>query len=362
MMLGHLTHTKDIPHEMPEHGSSAISMLQDFHNLRQGLPSPVSASLKHDGGSSIHVGHDRHGVWVSDKHRIARGIQARTPEEVKQHFGQHPEYAEALTHVLNHGHEVVPRGKHLQGDLLFTPGDKNAKQIAGTTAYTPNRITYKAKTKAPVGVAFHTEVTKGVAHSPTEAPKSSPNIFVPQHEFTPDPKSYSEKDRQAVNAHLSAAKELMNGHTRAHLTGSHIQNFTIYNNRATRRDEEASVPGYIKHLHTEGQKAAAKLSTEIGKKRKLEHYNGLIQHVRDNAHHFNTSLKIRNHLEAATNHLLQGVSHPDLSTKIDGKTSPGEGLVLGYKDSEGRTRPTAKLVPRSVTHALGNNPRFPRPE
>ena len=50
--LGHLTHVKDIPHEAPHHAQTAVDLIRGFHNLRQGQPSKISASLKHDGGAS----------------------------------------------------------------------------------------------------------------------------------------------------------------------------------------------------------------------------------------------------------------------------------------------------------------------
>ena len=74
-MLGHLTHTKDLPHEAPQHGHTAIDLIHNFHKMRQGQSSNVGASLKTDGGASVHVMHDAKGVGVSDKHRIARGVE-----------------------------------------------------------------------------------------------------------------------------------------------------------------------------------------------------------------------------------------------------------------------------------------------
>ena len=120
-MLGHLTHTKDLPHEDPTHGRLALDLLRQFHKKRMGKPNSVGASLKSDGGSSVHVIHDEAGVGVSDKHRMARGVVARTPEEIDKHFGHQPEYAESLKHLLKHGHEFVNKGHHIQGDLLHTP-------------------------------------------------------------------------------------------------------------------------------------------------------------------------------------------------------------------------------------------------
>jgi hypothetical protein len=365
-MLGHLTHTKDLPHEAPQHTKTSIDLLHQFHQLRQGKKSTVGASLKTDGGASIHIIHDEHGVGVSDKHRMARGVIARTPAEIDQHFGHAPGYAASLKHVLAHGASLVNKGHHVQGDLLHTP-DSPAKKTTKGASMTPNRITYHAQTKAPLGVALHTEVTKGVAHGLTpQAVKSTPHIFTPTHEYHADPATYSHEDRAAVEHHLGAAKALLKGHTTAHLTPEHIGDgktaghFTTYLNRTTRRGETASVEGYKKHLAGERDKAASKLKTPAAQMRVHQRFNDTIAHVDQHAEHFNRSLQIRHHLGQATEHLLKGVAHPDMETSIDGKKSQGEGIVLQKKDSEGRMRPVSKLVPVKVSNAILNNPRFGR--
>ena len=66
-------------------------------------------------------------------------------------------------------------------------------------------------------------------------------------------------------------------------------------------------------------------------------------------------MDIHHHLEQATEHVLKGVHHPDMETSIDGKKSAGEGVVL-----QKGGRPVAKLVPRKVSTAILNNPRFGR--
>ena len=77
--LGHLTHTKDIPHEDPTKAKESIKLLKAFHNIRQGKASGgIQATLKTDGGASIHIIHDDKGIGVSDKHRFKRGVIART--------------------------------------------------------------------------------------------------------------------------------------------------------------------------------------------------------------------------------------------------------------------------------------------
>ena len=357
-MLGHLTHTKDLPHEDSRYGNAAINLIHQFHKLRKGEKSEVSASLKTDGGSSVHVIHDAKGVGVSDKHRIARGVIARTPAEVDQHFGHQPQYAHALKHLLKHGHEIVSKGHHIQGDLLHTPKDETTKQTKDTTTTTPNRITYKAKTKAPIGLAIHTEITKGIAHAPSKgAVKKSNNVFVPSYSFSHKDHPYTAEDQAHVEHHLTAAKKLMDTHSTHHLTPEHTNNFTIYLNRTTRRGEAPSIAGYKKHLAGEGEKAAGKLKTAVGKEKAMSKFNALSSHVDAHKQHFQRSLDIRHHLGQATEHVLKGVTHPDMETSIDGKKSPGEGIVF-QKKHNGKLRPVSKLVPVKVSNAILNNPRF----
>jgi hypothetical protein len=362
-MLGHLTHTKDLPHEAPQHAHMAIDLLKQFHKKRLGKSSTVGASLKTDGGASVHVIHDNKGIGVSDKHRMARGVVARTPEEVDHHFGHQPEYAKSLKHLLKHGHEFVNKGHHVQGDLLHTPESPGTKSGEHTHT-TPNRITYKAKTKAPMGIAVHTEVSHGVAHAVSKgALKKSKNVFVPEHEYHAHPSTYSKDDKEATEHHINAAEALLKNHKTHHLTPEHIDtkkggHFTTYLNRTTRRGETASIEGYKKHLDDEGEKASSKLKTEAGKTKARTKFDSLKSHVDKNSSHFQRSLDIRHHLGQATEHVLKGVEHPDMHTSIDGKKSQGEGIVLQKKDKLGKMRPVSKLVPVKVSNAILNNPRF----
>ena len=126
----------------------------------------------------------------------------------------------------------------------------------------------------------------------------------------------------------------------------------------TRRGETASVEGYKAHLKSEGEKAAGKLKTAAGQEKTRAKFAGHIAHVDQNKEHFQRSLDIRHHLGQATEHVLKGVSHPDMETSIDGKKSQGEGIVLQKKDKAGKMRPVSKLVPVKVSNAILNNPRF----
>ena len=363
-LLEHLTHTKDIPHEAPSHVHTAIDLIRQFHHLRQGHPSTVSASLKHDGGASVHIIHDKDGrVGVTDKHRLDRGIVAYSDEDVDKHFGKHPDYAAALKNLRNHGHEVVTRGHHVQGDILWSHGD-SSKREGNKVSYTPNRITYHAKSSAPVGIAIHTEVKNGVAQALSKkATKSSKNVFVPREDFNPSEHEYSSKDKKAVEHHLSQAEKLAENHTTDHLTPEHIApgkgHFTIYHNRVARGHMKPTVEGYISYLRSRGATEAEKKKTQVGKQRTIDQFESMAKHVEQNAEHFHRSIQIRQHLQAATDHALNGIEHPDLQTTVDGKKSMGEGVVLRRKDNLGRSRPVAKLVHSDIQHALGNNPRFP---
>ena len=352
--LGHLTHTKDIPHEDTKKGQEAINLLRDFHNIRQGKPSgDTKATLKVDGGASVHVIHDNKGVGVSDKHRFKRGVIARTPKEVDQHFGHAPTYAAALKHLLKHGKDFVNKGHHVQGDLLFSPAEEVKKEGEHTSA-TPNAITYKSKTKAPVGIAVHTEVKKGVAQALSKgALKHSDKVFVPKHEYHADPATYSKEHKAATEHHLNMAQQLLDNHTTEHLTPEHSKHFVTYLNGTTRQNTKPSVNGFKAHLNKIKEKEVSKLKTPVGQMRKEQHYNSLLKHIDDNKENFQRSLEIRHHLGQATEHLLKNIHHPDMETSIEGKKSPGEGIVL-----QKNNRPVSKLVPQKVSHKILTNTRF----
>ena len=354
-LLSHLTHTKDLPHEDPSLAHHAIDLLKEFHKKRMGHPNSIGASLKTDGGASVIVGHDKQGPFVSDKHRHKRGVVARTPEEVDTHFGHQPAYATQLKQVLDHAPNFVNKGHTVQGDLLHTKRDK--KEKGGVT---PNRITYKLpKSKAKLGIAVHTEITKDVAHGLTNsALKEDPDTFVPEHKYTQRPTSYKDGDRAAVEHHLKKASEMMETHTSEHLTPEHIAHFTTYLNRTTRNGIQATVDGYKKHLAGEGAKLVAKLKTAGARQSKTAVFAAHAAHVDQHAPAFRRSLDIRHHLGQATEHVLHGIEHPDMQTSIDGKPSPGEGIVIHKKDENGKMRPVSKLVPIKVSNAILNNPRF----
>jgi hypothetical protein len=359
-LLGHLTHTKDIPHEAPSHVHTAIDLIRQFHHLRQGHSITVSASLKHDGGASVHIIHDKDGrVGVTDKHRLDRGIVAYSDEDVDKHFGKHPDYAAALKNLRNHGHEVVTRGHHVQGDILWSHGD-SSKREGNKVSYTPNRITYHAKSSAPIGIAIHTEVKNGVAQALSKkATKSSKNIFVPREDFNPSEHEYSSKDKKAVEHHLSQAEKLAENHTTVHLTPEHIEHLTIYHNRVARGHRKPTVEGYATYLRSRGATEAEKKKSSAGQQKVRDKFESMAKHVEANSDHFHRSIQIRQHLQAATDHALNGIEHPDLQTTVDDKKSKGEGVVLRRKDNLGRVRPVAKLVHSDIQYALGNNPRFP---
>lgn len=357
-LLGHLTHTRDLPHEDPQHAQTAIDLLQQFHNLRSGSPSTITSSYKHDGGSSIHIINQNGRIGVSDKHRFARGVIARSQQEIDKHFGHIPEYASALKHIFEYGKNIVGRNRHVQGDMLWTPNDTH-REMGGMTTYTANRITGKVRSKAPVGLAIHTEITDGVAHVPTKgAVHRHPSVFIPQNDFKPDPHNYDLESRNAVQHHLQAAKELLSNHDSSHLTPEHIKHLTSYMNRTLREGKEPSLKGYLKHLQQTQQVEVGKRKSPVGQQRIAGFYNGMMQHVKDNTDAFQQTFQLRNHLSQATEALLKNLRHPDIETSIDGIASPGEGVVLAMKDKQGRSRPVSKLVSRPVSQKILNNPRF----
>lgn len=352
--LGHLSHVKDIPHEDPSKTKESIELLKGFHQHKMGKGNKVTGQLKVDGGASVVIGHDDEGTFVSDKHRHKGGTVARTHEEVDKVFGKHPQYAEQLKNVLDHAHKFVKPGHTIQGDLMFTEHDKSK-------SVTPNRITYGVQHGAKIGLAAHTEITNGVAHAITpDAIERHKDVFTPQSEYKPNPSSYRPEDQKAAEQHISAAEKLIADHTTEHLTPDHVKHFTSYVGRSSKEGKAPTVEGYKKFLSETGAKEAKQLKTVEGQKRKIASFQQLSDHVGANAEHFQRTIDIRHHLGAASEAMLKDVHHPDMTTKIDNKFSPGEGIVLLKKNQIGVNRPVAKLVPETVSHAIRNNPRFAR--
>lgn len=361
-LLSHLTHAKDLPHELPgpghEHG---VNLIHEFHKLRTGQPTSIVATHKVDGGASVVVGHDKEGTFVSDKHRHARGVVARNEEDIDKHFGHAPSYAASMKHVLAHAHHIVNPGHTVQGDLLFTEHDKGIRKGGSVTAHA-NRIQYGIKTPAKMGIAVHTQITDGIAHKPSKGAISHhPEVFKPNLDFDPGKHAYAQKDRKATEMHLQKAKELISKNPdHSHLTEEHQTHFTTYMNRSTRKGTTPSVEGYKAHLEEEGVKKAGTVKTEAAKATHLNKFKSMAEHVEKNRGAFENTLAINHHLSQATEHVLKGIKHTDMTTKIDNKPSDTEGIVLVKRDEQKRQRPVAKLVPKEVSKAILNNPRFGR--
>ena len=359
-LLSHLTHAKDLPHELPgpghEHG---VNLIHEFHKLRMGQPSSVVATHKVDGGASVVVGHDEKGPFVSDKHRHGRGVVARSEEEVDQHFGHAPGYAADLKNVLEHAHHIVNKGHTVQGDLLFTEHSKDQRKGQTITAH-PNRLQYKIKTPAKLGIAIHTEITNGIAHKPSsKAIAQHSEVFKPNLDFDHKQHKYSPQDRKMTEQHLESAKKLIGKNPEtSHLTEEHQTHFTTYMNRTTRKATTPSLEGYKTHLLEEGAKKAGTVKTEAAKAAHINKFKGMAAHVDSHKEAFENTLKINHHLSQATEHVLKGIKHSDMGTSIDNKASDTEGVVLLKKDAQRRLRPVAKLVPKEVSHQILNNPRF----
>lgn len=356
-LLGHLSHVRDLPHEIPGKGGDyAIDVLKKYHANRMGKKSDITPSKKIDGGASVIIRHNQDGtVEVSDKHRFDRGVTAKNEQEIDKHFGHAPGYAASLKSVMRHAHKVVPRGKTLQGDLLFDEHSK-PEHKNNQTHFTPNRITYSIpRSKAKVGIAFHTEIKNGRAHGiDANDVKKHPDVFVPEVEHDVPTSKYSESARKRTEAHIRKAEEIhAQSKDHSHLTDQHKTHLPVYLNKTIRTKEKPSIEGYKQHLKQVGEKEASKVKTAEAQERKRSAYEKLASHVDEHSKKFQSTFDLRHHLQKATDSALSGISHDDMKTSVDSKPSKGEGVVL-RKDN----RPVAKLVPSEISHHLLTNTRF----
>jgi hypothetical protein len=89
-----------------------------------------------------------------------------------------------------------------------------------------------------------------------------------------------------------------------------------------------SVGGYITHLESKRDRDVEKLKSEAGKNKTADRYNGLIDHVKNNADSFKKILDFHTHIQNAKNALVQGMGNPtEFEHTIDGEKTNPEGFV-----------------------------------
>jgi hypothetical protein len=262
----------------------------------------------------------------------------------RQHAGK-PHVSEKLKPLLKHLGNVLPDSPgEYQGGYMSATHERQ-KDESGNIGHTPNTITYKTRGSSPEGKKFSSSKVSVTVHTTLHGDEKSPrpitdmkgfkehpDVHVVPHvlgmtERTPHP-----EHRQIALDHISKAAALANGHTDEHL-GGHQTNLRTYYNSTVRDGSKPTVDGYKKWTGARMGKEVEKVSTQKAKESKTAAKNASLNHIEQHRKAFETTLKIHGHLQAATNHLAQGldksVENASWSSSIGDKPSGGEGYVAG---------------------------------
>ena len=172
--LKHLEHIED---EMLNYGTegceAAVRFMKELVKMIGGAKSSGSIQTKWDGAPSVVCGIDpasgeffvgNKSVFNKDEPKICY-----TPTDIDYYYSDKPGRAEKLHASLKYFKELDIKGV-IQGDLMFTEGDKKTETVNDEKLITfrANTITYgipedhdlgKAVAKAKIGVVFHTHYT-----------------------------------------------------------------------------------------------------------------------------------------------------------------------------------------------------------
>lgn len=362
--LKHIHHAEDRPlfhgSEGFNHAHGALLQAHD-HMVKKKNTSDLT--MKYDGSPAVVFGHHpKTGkFFVASKSAFNKDPKINyTEEDIDRNHGHAPGLTQKLKAALRHLPKVSPKHGVYQGDLMHTPEDHTHKD--GSTAFTPNTITYTAHgkeaekvRKSKVGIVVHTK------YNGNSLENMSAHHSVDHHNFGAHQDvhlknadhdtaqiTYPKEEQDAFSKSMNAAKAIHAKHGKEMYaaTAKHQGEkgpLGTYINQTVRNDEKPTSAGFIKHLTNIHQKLADKVKTEKAKKEKLSAGAEHVAHVEKNKKHYDNLFAMHSHLQDAKNTLVRSLETHEggLDHHIDGRRSKPEGFVINHKNE-----PT-KLVNRA---------------
>lgn len=351
--LVHLQHAEDLPLVGGVNGyHHAIGALKDVNDQIEGKFNPTKTTIKYDGSPAVVFGHDpiTKKFFVASKSAFNKDPKINyTEADIRKNHGHAPGLMEKLTHALHHLPKIAPKHGVFQGDLMYTDDDKH--ETKDHVNFTPNTIMYslpkkseqgkKAKS-AKLGIAIHTQyggpTLDKMRAMPLEHPhfKDHPDVHVLPHEVNMGNALQTGKDKTSFDHNIKMAEKVhktMARDTLDRLVVPEQEHMSTYINAAVKEGKKPSVAGYMAHRLEKGVKAAAGVKTPAAKQKHLDAAHQHVQHIKDNAHHFEDFFKLHKHLQAAKNALvnqLHTTTH-DMEHSINGKETKPEGFVVHHK-------------------------------
>jgi hypothetical protein len=168
----HLEHLEDLVFNMGYVGAEeALNYVESLrHMLAEGTGTTTKLTVKWDGSPAIICGVDPADskFFVGTKSVFAKGEPkvCKSVKDIQKWYSEQPELAEKLAQALKYLAKLGIGGV-VQGDLMFTEGDKQTATIneEECLVFTPNTITYAVPVdsalgqriaRAKLGIIFHT--------------------------------------------------------------------------------------------------------------------------------------------------------------------------------------------------------------
>jgi hypothetical protein len=360
--LKHITHAEDRP---LQHGAKgfehAVNALNQAHEHIAGGSHSSALTMKYDGSPAVVFGHhpETGKFFVASKSAFNKNPKINySHEDIVKHHGHAPGLMDKLHSALNHLHKIAPKTGVYQGDMMYSEGDKEEKK-GGKVSFTPNTIKYTAKgdqaekiKNSKMGVIVHTQYHGKDIHTMSADPHPDlhnfahhPDVWHKSANHDTKHVHYPEEAQQEYKDHIHAAEQIHNDNrgtmykaTEAHRgEGGHLEQ---YINHTVRTGEAPHAEGFKSFLTKKSEKdyaaKAKKLKTPAGISRakslsdtELKQH---INHVDANSKHYDSLLKMHNHLQQAKNVLVSHLEQHEggLEHHIGNKRSKPEGFVVNH--------------------------------
>ena len=362
---GKLTHLKHAEEGVADGHSAykhAVDTLHAVHNKLKGKNVPgLSMSTKFDGSPSVVFGHhpETGKFFVATKSAFNVNPKINySHEDIEKNHGHAPGLVSKLKQAFTNLQKVAPRKGVYQGDFMYSHHELH-HHSNGDISSTPNTLTYtahkdtdtgKKMQRAKMGFVVHTKYhgsnfsgMTAAPHTDTSEFKNHPDVHLMSAE-TPADTRISRKDSEAFTQHMNAAKELHDKqpHDFHDAVQKHSSFFKSYINKTIKSGETPTVKGLRAHIAGIHQKAIDSVKTEKSKAQKRAAMQADLDHHDMNAHHFDTALKLHDHIQKAKNVLVSAMDKgSELRTSLNGTPSAGEGHVVTHQGK------SIKLVNRS---------------
>jgi hypothetical protein len=369
--IKHLTHLAGEEHFFSkERTKQDLDRLEGLHTHLKGEKSNVSRiGIKADGSPAFQMGHVINPATGQKEFGVAYKGATKgymfNQKDVDENFGDKPGLHSKISQLVEHGGKVMsPMHGVVQGDFMGSKKDGtiwkdgnriNTKEQLIQYAVPHDSDEGKKLAKAKISIAPHTKIDGDNREYNIDTDKfhDHPDVHIFNNKFNRQNVNYNEDHHSEFEKHFNDAKEKLSS-LRDHdgLVEGHSEHLQTYINKTVRDGTNPTPEGYRKHISDRLSKEVDKVKTLEAKQRKINHMEGMVNHVDEEKDQFKTLFSAHKSLDKAKNVLLDRLemSGQNQEHTINGEVTKPEGFVVGYHDGS-----VSKVVNRSAEGFSGLN-------